>query len=266
MKYICTLLLLPLLWACNANDDSITESDADPVEVVLTEALVETGIKYGPETRQFLDLYRPESTCPTPVYFDAHGNGGSTILPDAIIQDLNALGITVISWESLTSVNTQEEVETGWSDMELMIAWVFENAAEYNLDTSNLIVGGSSRGSILSWKFGHSGTSNIKGLYMYNALPEGVWGDLDWWNPADEVTTASPPIFFVYRREPGAADDPDDPDIHDPDNGFIIVQRYTDLGIGDKTQLVHSIGETANTDRYQFLADFAASLVPNCEN
>ncbi|MEM9392155.1 MAG: hypothetical protein AAGA02_16880 [Bacteroidota bacterium] len=258
--YILTFGILFI--SCSSDDDDVlnTPSSDNPI----TESFVELGVKYGPESRQFLDIYKAESDCPTPIYFDAHGNGGNTSMPNSIIEGLNAQGISVIAWESLTSVNTQEEVETGWSDAELMFEWVINNAETYNFDTSNLIIGGSSRGSILSWKYGHKENPNIKGLYMYNALPNTVWTMPNWWYPTNNVTSASPPIYFVYKREPGSSTDPIDPDFHDPNNGITIVNEYENLGIGEQATLVHSIGETDNTDKYQFLVDFALSVVETC--
>ena len=123
-------------------------------------------------------------------------------MPCSIVDDLKAAGISIVAWESLTSVGTPSTVETGWADAELMFAWVKANAETYNFDTTNFIIGGSSRGSILSWKYGHSGDPNVRGLYMYNALPDRVWMDPTWWYPPDEVTMSSPPIFYVYRFEP----------------------------------------------------------------
>lgn len=185
-------------------------------------------------------------------------------MPNSIVEDLNALGISVIAWESLTSVNTQEEVETGWSDAELMFEWVNNNAEVYNFDASSIIIGGSSRGSILSWVYGHRANPNIKGLYMYNALPSSAWAMPSWWYPVDNVTPASPPIYFVYKREPGSSMDPINPDIHDPNNGITIINEYENLGIGEQTTLVHSIGTSGNTDKYQFLTDFAVSVMEIC--
>lgn len=213
-------------------------------------------VQYGSEARQYLDIYIAPSNTPTPVYFDAHGNGGNTNMPNAIIDALKAEGISVVAWESLTSVNTPTEVETGWTDAELMFAWVKENAQTYNFDTTRYIIGGSSRGSILSWKYGHRPNANIKGLYMYNALPDGVWADTTWWYAPDEVTISSPPIFFVYNPEPGVVGDS-----HDPENGMVIMDKYDELGIGDRDTLIHSIGTSANTDKYQFLIEFIRSVI-----
>ncbi|MEO0572133.1 MAG: hypothetical protein AAF039_10555 [Bacteroidota bacterium] len=262
MKTFSCLLASALLFISCSSDDNqqVDTADNNPI----TESLVELGVAYGPESRQFLDIYKAESECATPIYFDAHGNGGNTSIPSSLVEDLNAQGVTIIAWESLASVNTPEEVEIGWNDAELMFQWVMDNAATYNLDTSNIIVGGSSRGSILSWIYGHRPNPNIRGLYMYNALPSTVWAFPSWWLPTENVTMASPPIYFVYNREPGASNDPTDPDIHDPNNGITIVNQYQNLGIGDRTTLVHSIGETDNNDRYQFLVDFVLSVIETC--
>ena len=150
-------------------------------------------------------------------------------------------------------------IETAWKDAERMFNWVKENAHTYNLDTTKFIIGGSSRGSIISWKYGHGGDPSIKGLYMYNALPSSIWVDPTWWYPPSEVKSSSPPIFFVYKREPGSSADPVSPDNHDPSNGFTIMEQYDELGIGDRDTLIHSIGTSVNNDKYQFLIEFAQS-------
>jgi hypothetical protein len=259
MKAFLKILTLAIFFlSCESEDEEINSNS-------LTESLVVKSVQYGSKSRQFLDIYKAESACSTPVYFDAHGNGGNTSVPNSIIEDLNAQGISVIAWESLTLVNTASDVETGWNDAELMFEWVIDNAETYNFDTSNFIIGGSSRGSILSWKYGHRENPNIKGLYMYNALPDGIWADSNWWYPPDEVTISSAPIYFVYNREPGSSENPTNPDAHDPENGIIITDKYQGLGIGDRTTLVHSIGDSDNTDKYQFLVDFALSVISSCQ-
>lgn len=263
MKKLLIIVQILLFVSCNDKDDEVSMTP-NPVTNPPTEAITIKGLKYGIEARQFLDLYKPASSCPTPIYFDAHPNGGNTNLPTAMVDDLNALGITVIAWESLTTVSTTEQVDSGWNDAALMFDWVFDNANRYNLDTNQIIVGGSSRGSILSWKYGHNGSTNIKGLYMYNALPSNVWNFPNWWYPPNDVTTASPPIFFVYRREPGSSRNATNPDIHDPNNGFTIMSKYDSLGIGKRDSLIHSIGDSTNKDRYQYLKDFAASVLATC--
>ncbi|MEM1097102.1 MAG: hypothetical protein AAGJ10_21105, partial [Bacteroidota bacterium] len=51
-----------------------------------TEGFVLKAVPYGPEPRQFVDIYKAASDCPTPGYFDAHGNGGTTNMPSSIIN------------------------------------------------------------------------------------------------------------------------------------------------------------------------------------
>lgn len=212
-------------------------------------------VSYGAETRQYLDIYLAPSNDPTPVYFDAHGNGGTTSMPNSIVDALKAEGISIVAWESLTSVSTPTEVATGWSDAELMFTWVKNNATTYNFDTTNFIIGGSSRGSIISWVYGHRPDPNIKGLYMYNALPDGAWTFPSTWSPIDNVSSSSPPILFVYQYEPGTTN------THDPQNGITIMDQYETLGIGHRDSLIHSIGASGNTDKYQFLVDFAREVI-----
>ena len=43
-----------LFSSCNSDDDAGNGDQNNP----LTESLVELGIKYGPEDKQFLDLYK----------------------------------------------------------------------------------------------------------------------------------------------------------------------------------------------------------------
>lgn len=215
-------------------------------------------VQYGSEPRQWLDIYIAPSIDPTPVYFDAHGNGGTTAMPSAIIDSLKAEGISTVAWESLTTVLTQAEVDTGWVDAELMYNWVIANAATYNFDTTCFIIGGRSRGSILSWKLAHSADPKIKGLYMINALPDGIWADSSWWYPPNEVTVNSPPLVMAYSHEPGTTD------IHDPLNGYVISNKYDALGIGYRDTLIHSLDSSPNPDKYQFLIDLIRTI--GCSN
>ena len=260
-RLIFYLMMIGILTsACSTEKDNGETDTNNPI----IESFVELGIKYGTEDRQFLDLYKAQSDCPTPIYFDAHSNGGNTSLPSEMVDNLNAAGISVISWKSISFISSLDDINTGWNDAELMFQWVMDNAEAYHLDSSNLIIGGSSRGTVLSWVYAHRPNPNIKGLYMYNALPKGTWSQPTIWLPTNNVTEASPPIYFVYKREPGCSTDPINPDIHDPNYGLMIVDQYEDLGIENSTTLVHSIGQTNNTDRYQFLLDFALSVIEPC--
>ena len=131
------VLLLVAFNSCDDRNNSVSSDPAD--DISPNEALVQAGVKYGSEDRQFLDIYRPASDNSTPIFFNAHANGGTTAVPNSLVQDLNAEGITLISWESHTSINSEETLEDGWADAELMLQWVMDNAETYNLDTANLI-------------------------------------------------------------------------------------------------------------------------------
>ena len=230
----------------------------------FSQAQVYSGVQYGPAPRQYLDIYIAPSNCPTPVYFDAHSNNGTTAMPSNITDSLTSNGISVVSWESIPTINSAADLQTGWNDAGIMFSWIKANASTYNFDTTNFIIGGSSRGTVLSWKEAHRIDPDIKGLYMYNALPSGAWVDSTLWYPPNDVSSQSPPIFFVYNREPGCSADTINPDIHDPNYGITIQGRYNDLGIGDRDTLIHSIGVSANTDRYQYLLEFALSIIDPC--
>lgn len=214
-------------------------------------------IQYGLESRQHLDIHlAPVCDSPRPIYIDSHFNGGNTDMPEHTIAALKAAGITTISWESLKSIRTDDDRLTCWNDAKLMLAWVHEHATEYNLDTTQIIIGGSSRGTIASWQIAHSADPDIKGLYMYNALPDPIWqgcssGD---WCPTLEVKASSPKIFMPYKFERGTTD------IHDPEHGYTIQSTYTFLKIGDKAEVVESLQDSTSSDRYQFLVEFARSV------
>jgi len=221
------------------------------------------GVKYGTETRQFMDIWIAPSTKPTPVYLHAHGNGGDTSMPTTIVSSLKSNGISIVAWESLTSVNTEAQIQTGWDDCELMYAWVKANAATYNFDTTKFIIGGQSRGSIISWRYAQRPNPNNVGIYMYNALPS-VWLDPTWWLPTYDIKVTAPPIFLVYQNAPGCSTlTPTDPNynIHDPNYGYRVMDRYTNLGIGDRDTLIHSIGVNKVPDPFQYLLQFALKVI-----
>ena len=168
----------------------------------------------------------------SPVYFYAHGNGGNTNLNLVERTTFYDAGYSVISWESVTTLDSPTDIETCWSDLELVWKWFLENAEEYNFDVNRAVIGGRSRGSICSWKRAHSADPNIVGIYMFNALPDGAWLALDplgefYFDPEAEVTANSPPAYLAYGPECPKpilqTCDPDDG--HNPRHGQTIVER-----------------------------------------
>lgn len=209
-------------------------------------------VAYGNETRQWLNLYLAESPNPTPVYIFSHPNGSTADDVSPFIDDLKAIGVSTISWESVETIASQQDVEICWDDAELMYSWLKSNADLYNIDTNNIIMGGRSRGSGASWKLAHSGDPNIKGIYMFQALPDGFWASPSEFAPDQDVTLNSPPIKLTYKLAPGTTD------IHDPERGQTIIDAYTLLGLTD-SELVHSL--TQDQALYQDLASWVDARV-----
>ena len=218
----------------------------------------DTTVFYGSESRQYLDIYLAPSDCPTPVYIWSHGNTQNTLdIPTYVVDTLTALGISVISWESLTVINGINQALTAWEDADLMYAWLKANASAYNIDTTNLIIGGSSRGSVASWKIGHSADPNIRGLYFRNALPDASWEDPNL-SPIEFITVNAPPIFLAYPLDTGTTN------IHEPLHGLTVLAAYDSLGIGDRASLEYNISNSADPNAYKYLPDFALSVIEIC--
>ncbi|CAE7470719.1 unnamed protein product [Symbiodinium pilosum] len=192
-----------------------------------------------------------------PVFLFAHENGGSADRFSTKSMDLiTGAGYALVSWESIPSISTTAHVDVGSADAQLAFDWVQANAATYNFDPDTIVVGGRSRGSILSWRLGHSRHEAIAGLYFYNALPNGVWAFPDVWNPLNDVTADSPPLYFAY----GPA--PNDGDIHNPVNVYPVLDRYRELGMPGWVNLTHSM-TAARLDAFNFFPDFVAGLKSN---
>lgn len=216
--------------------------------------------------RQHLHVYYDDApTVPTPVYFFAHGNGGTPAIGGQEAATLRNAGYSVISWESVTYIEGEEDVETCVADADLVFGWAKENALQYNLDMSRVVIGGRSRGSVCSWQLAHSSNPEIKGLYMYNALPDGAWlGD---WDPTQDVTESSPPAYLAYGPEcpKPITQDCDPNDGHNPRHGQTIVDRYEHLGLGQDITLTDGMhdenGQTPNIMLY-----FPAFTASTCEN
>ena len=210
-------------------------------------------VSYGPEDRQWLNLYLPSSNEPAPVYLYAHHNAATA---DDVLSSWAdptvASGIAIVSWESIAKMRGRDDYQICAADAKMMFAWVKENAATYNLDIDKIFIGGQSRGSIVSWELAHSQDSGIAGIYMGQALPGQSFSE----RMLEPITKNAPPIFLAYRKEPGAKGD-----IHDAAHGLGIVERYREHGIGDRAELVHSLSDTKDSQVMQFLPEFVGSVV-----
>lgn len=224
-----------------------------------------TDIVYGSDdpSRQFLNIYLADTVDPAPVYFFAHSNGGDAYkVPQDQADTIRGEGYTLVSWESVTPLGSTESVLTAWSDAQLAFDWIRANADTYNLDPDRIVIAGRSRGSVASWPLAHSGHEAIEGIYMYNALPNSVWGQPEVWSPVDNVNADSPPIYMVYGPTPG------DGDNHAPENAYLIRDAYTGLGLADTFTTYDSMQANgiSNINYYfpEFLESIATSeLLPN---
>ena len=222
-----------------------------------------TNVVYGTDdpSRQFLNIYLADTAEPAPVYFWAHSNGRTAFdVPQTQADTIVGEGYTLISWESQRQVYNPDHVLTGWSDAQLAFDWVRANAGTYNLDPDNIIIAGRSRGSGLSWPLAHSGHPAIKGIYMYNALPDGFWEFPETWTPVEEINADSPPVYFAYGPDYGSENE------HRPDNVDPVVARYDELGLGDDITVTTGMSEAGISNTKFYFPDFVASLTPPPEN
>jgi hypothetical protein len=176
--------------------------------------------------RQWLNIHLADTAEPAPVYIFAHGNGGTANgMSQGEVDTIADEGYTTVSWESVPNVNSSADLDTVWSDAQLVFDWVRANAMTYNMDPDNIIIGGRSRGSGGSWPLAQSGHPAIKGIYMYNALPDGFWQSPELWTPLVDVSVNSPPTYFAFGPTP------EDINNHNPVNAYPVRDEYIELGI-----------------------------------
>tara|TARA_B100001057_G_scaffold476018_1_gene543454 strand:- start:88 stop:834 length:747 start_codon:yes stop_codon:yes gene_type:complete len=210
-------------------------------------------VSYGAEDRQWLNLYLPSGNEPTPVFLYAHHNGSTAHDVQSNWADSTvAAGIAIVSWKSIAKVKGMADFQTCAADAKVVFAWVKKNAATYNFDGEKIFIGGQSRGSFVSWELAHSLDPSIVGIYMGQALPGESFNE----RLLEPITRKAPPIFLSYRKEPGVVGD-----IHDPVHGLRVVERYKELGLEDRAELVHSLSETKNSQVMQFVPKFVRSVV-----
>jgi hypothetical protein len=205
-------------------------------------------LNYGTEKRQWLNLYlAQDQSKPTALYIWAHANEGTASgFPLRTWQDMSKVGISAISWESVSNVKDMDDYHTCEADCKLVFDWVLAHAKEYNFDTNKIVIGGTSRGSIITWKFSQENWKQIRGIYSMNAFPDEVWGKKNE-SPFNCITSNSPPFLMAFRSYPNI---PDDIEGHDAIHGIEIAEKYKEHGIGDRATVVHSIGY-ANPSHYE---------------
>lgn len=186
----------------------------------------------------------------TPLYVWAHGNGGSSdSFNEELWIELNAAGISAISWDSISLVQTDEDRLQCESDLLKVMDFIFENSDRYNFDTNKIVIGGTSRGSFITWEYSHQNPDIVKGIYSTGALGDPLLWEDRGWEPGNYVHSKSPPLFFAYPQTPG------DGDIHNPKSGKIIQEKYEELGMAYRARVEHSLNKRG-LNRWAFIADF----------
>lgn len=187
IKVSTTLILFFLfsLWtnAQDTQDDSIKNRVAPDF----------SHIPYSTEKQNILNIYIAKGNkvgAPTPLYIWAHGGGGSLdSFGSDLWKELSQSGISAISWGSVDSAKTLEDYGSkSRNDFEKVMHFVVSNAEKYNFDIKKIVVGGTSRGSFITWEFSHKNPELIKGIYSTGAL-----GDPLMWR--DDLT-------FLTARDP----------------------------------------------------------------
>lgn len=216
------------------------------------------GVLYATEAseRQWLNIYQTQRADPAPIFLYAHANGSTAdAMPRASAELITRAGFTLVSWESVADIRDAADTAVGAADAALVLSWIREHAAVYRLDPDRIIIGGRSRGSGISWIQAHSGHPAVLGLYFYNALPDDFWQELKVCDPVAEVTADSPPMHLAYGPSP-ADDDP-----HSPTNAYPIIERYEELGIGDRITLTDDM-EATGLDTFHHFPALAARIAP----
>lgn len=243
--------LIIFLGGCSSKDD-VSPNLEEEYHLNILYGTIEN---YTGNDGQWLNVYQAESNGPTPVYIWAHGNGHTYMDAhekyEPFIVTLLENGISVISWESIKQMDESNYMEI-LDDADLMFQWVKDNAQTYNLDMTNIIMGGHSRGTIASWRLAQSGNNGIKGIYLGDAA-----GNLDDVNAAlgNLITTNSPPIRMSYTQNKNNNDGQ-----HDPNEGQKIIDIYRNLGFSEEdSRLLENQGYPSMTE-----LGFYTDLLPFC--
>jgi hypothetical protein len=193
----------------------------------------------------------------TPLYIWAHGNGGSADrLNKEMWNELSSAGISIISWESVLNLASDADRIEGEADLEKVMEFVKTNASKYNFDLNKIVIGGHSRGTIMSWKFTQQNNNLVKGIYFTGALGDPLlWKESDW-EPRDLINQGSPQFIFAYKSTPG------DGDVHNPKSGKLIKEKYEELGIGERARVEHSLGKRG-LEQWCFLKEFILNVTRN---
>jgi hypothetical protein len=247
---IVLILIASFLMNCSKDDNDTKQDHRYHLNILYGNIENYTG-----NDGQWLNVYQAVSNETTPVFIWAHGNGHT--YRDAhekyepFVTTLLDNGISVISWESIKHMDENNFMDI-LDDADLMFQWVKTNAQKYKLNTSQIVIGGHSRGTIASWRLAHSGYAGIKGIYHGDAA-----GNLDDVNDnlGNLVSLQSPPIRMSYNQNKTTNDGQ-----HDPNEGQKIIDIYRNLNFSEEdSKLLIDQGYPSMTE-----LGFYSNLLPFC--
>ena len=80
-------------------------------------------VSYGPEDRQWLNLYLPSGSDPAPVFLYAHHNGSTADdVKSSWANPTLAEGTAIVSWESIAKVQGLSDFQICTADAKVMFA------------------------------------------------------------------------------------------------------------------------------------------------
>jgi acetyl esterase/lipase len=129
-----------------------TLPDSDPPPPTLTV----TGVRYGDDPTQLLDLYRPPGVhgrlLPVIVYFHSGGWVGGTRadVPDFLLREVSQLHVELASVDYRITSDGHNRFPAASQDADRAVRWLKASAAELGLDPKRFVLAGTSAGGHLA--------------------------------------------------------------------------------------------------------------------
>ena len=114
-----------------------------------------TGLRYGDDPTQLLDLYRPPGVhgfLPVVVYFHSGGWVGGTRsdVPDFLLREVSRLHLELASVDYRITSNGHNLFPAAPEDADRAVRWLKANAIELGLDPKKFVLAGTSAGGHLA--------------------------------------------------------------------------------------------------------------------
>ncbi|WP_338099004.1 alpha/beta hydrolase [Methanolapillus africanus] len=133
-------------------------------------------VKYGPDSRNTLDIYLPDSaenmTADVPAFLYIHGGGWSTGSKEdgkGYAEGLNSNGYAVISI-NYRYLSDDVDCYDILDDIDLVMKFIDENGADYHIRTDKIAVGGDSAGGHLAMLYAYSRESPVPVAFVMSGV------------------------------------------------------------------------------------------------